>query len=485
MTLLHERVMPPMVRPAGVVCLFALLLGGCATADEDGAFANVQALVSERTRSEISWHRDAASRDAADFRVRQMRAEPLKVDDAVELAFLRNPAIQARLAGIGIVEADVAQAGRMANPVVSISRIAAGGAVEIERQFLFSLVSLFTIGPRTRIARDQAERTRYTTALDIVTAADGVKRAWIEAVAARERVAQMEKVRGSAEAARDLAQRMAEAGSMTPIDQARINAYDAEIAAQLAKLRTAEATSRERLVRQLGVWGDETRFSLPARLAPLPKRAKRLRDIERLALTRRLDVRAARKEVEVLARTVDLTAFTGVVNLLEVSGYANKEVEVEDDGKTRHYPKGFEVEFAVPILDPGDAKVSRAKWTYLKAVEELRALAVSARSEVREAYVSYRGAFDLARHYNDAVLPLSKRITEEELLRYNGMLTGVFELLAATRQEAQAAMTALDAKRDFWLADARLDVALLAGGSGTAASDPDVAMSLPGSGAEH
>lgn len=471
-------------RRVALVCLVASALAGCATADEDGAFAEVRTMVGERTGTSVAWHRDDASRDAADYRVRQMRAQPLTVDGAVEMAFLRNPAIQAKLAGIGMAEADVAQAGRMANPVVSISRIAAGGAVEIERQFLFSLVSLFTIGPRTEIARDQAERARYMTALDVVRAADGVRRAWIEAVAARERVVQMEKVRDSAQAARDLGKRMAEAGSMTPIDQAKINAYDAEVAAQLARLRTVEETSRERLVRQLGVWGAETKFALPSRLPALPRQPRRLSDIERLALSKRLDIRASRKEVEQRGKTVDLTAFTGIVSLLEVSGYVNKEVEVEDGEKKKSYPEGFEVEFAVPIFDPGDAKVSRAKWTYLQAVEELRALAVSARSESREAYVAYRGAFDLARHYRDIVMPLSKRVTEEELLRYNGMLTGVFELLAAGRQESQAAMTALDARRDFWLADAMLDFTLL-GGSGGPSSDAEVAMSLPGSGAEH
>lgn len=45
-------------------------------------------------------------------------------------------------------------------------------------------------------------------------------------------------------------------------------------------------------------------------------------------------------------------------------------------------------------------------------------------------------------------------------------------------------MTALDARRDFWLADAMLDFTLL-GGSGGPSSDAEVAMSLPGSGAEH
>lgn len=462
----------------------AAFLAGCATADEEGAFADVRGLVSERTGKSVAWYRDTDTRDAADYRVRQLRAEPLGADAAVELAFLRNPRIQSSLSDIGIAEAEVAQAGRMANPVVSISRIAAGGAVEIERQFLFSLVSLFTIGARTEIARDQAEQVRFRTAHDIVMAADGVRRAWIEAVTARERVAQMETMKKSAEAAGDLARRMADAGSMTPVDQARIKAFEAEVAAQLARMRTAEETSRERLIRQLGVWGEDMGFRLPSRLPALPAGPRRLASIERLALSKRLDLRAARTEVEQLGKAVDLTAFTGIVSLLEVSGYANKEVEAEDGNKKKRHPDGVEVEFAVPIFDPGDARVSKANWTYLKAVEELRALAVSARSEVREAYVAYRGTYDLARHYGDAVLPLSKRITEEELLRYNGMLTGVFELLAATRQEAQAAMAAVDARREFWLAEAQLDFVLLTGG-GSAPAGAEMAMSQPDSGGEH
>jgi hypothetical protein len=52
-----------------------------------------------------------------------------------------------------------------------------------------------------------------------------------------------------------------------------------------------------------------------------------------------------------------------------------------------------------------------------------------------------------------------KRISEESLLRYNGMLIGVFELLADARESVAAVNAAIDAQRDFWLADANLQAA--------------------------
>lgn len=88
-----------------------------------------------------------------------------------------------------------------------------------------------------------------------------------------------------------------------------------------------------------------------------------------------------------------------------------------------------------------------------------------ARSEVREAYHAYRTAFDVARHYRDEIVPLRKQISEEVLLRYNGMLTSVFELLADSREQAAAVQASIEALRDFWLAEADLQAALAAGGS--------------------
>ena len=82
---------------------------------------------------------------------------------------------------------------------------------------------------------------------------------------------------------------------------------------------------------------------------------------------------------------------------------------------------------------------------------------------MRESYSAYRTAYDLSRHYRDEIVPLRKRISEEKLLRYNGMLISVFELLADSREQAAAVMAAIEAARDFWIAEASLETALTTG----------------------
>ncbi len=70
-------------------------------------------------------------------------------------------------------------------------------------------------------------------------------------------------------------------------------------------------------------------------------------------------------------------------------------------------------------------------------------------------------SWDIARHQREEIVPLRGRIAEENLLRYNGMLIGVFELLADARSQIASVNGAIDALRDFWLAQADLDMALV------------------------
>ena len=67
----------------------------------------------------------------------------------------------------------------------------------------------------------------------------------------------------------------------------------------------------------------------------------------------------------------------------------------------------------------------------------------------------------MCRHYRDEVLPLRRVIAEENLLRYNGMLIGVFELLADTRDQVHTVIATIEAQRDFWLADGALQAAII------------------------
>ena len=74
-----------------------------------------------------------------------------------------------------------------------------------------------------------------------------------------------------------------------------------------------------------------------------------------------------------------------------------------------------------------------------------------------------------------------QRMAEENLLRYNGMFISTFELLADARRQVQAVDGYLQAQRDFWLARADLDMALLGTPNPTLAAAP-VASTEPAAG---
>src|SRR5262249_46000320 len=136
---------------------------------------------------------------------------------------------------------------------------------------------------------------------------------------------------------------------------------------------------------------------------------------------------------------------------------------------------GFAVELQVPLFDFGEVKVRRAEETYLQAVNRLTAKAVNVRSEAREAYQAYRASHDIARQYRRDVLPLRKIISDEMLLRYNAMQIDVFALLTEARQRIAATNAALEAERDFWLAETNLTAAIL----GRGATTPESSASAP------
>ena len=189
--------------------------------------------------------------------------------------------------------------------------------------------------------------------------------------------------------------------------------------------------------------------------------------IEVEAVARRIDLQMARIEVALLAKSYGLTNATRFISMLDAGGVAKK---MRENGETtREY--GFEVELQVPLFDFGEVKVRQAEESYRQAVNRLIAKAVNVRSEAREAYRTYRARYDLARHYRREVLPLRKIISDETLLRYNAMQIDVFSLLTEARQRITAASAALEAERDFWLAEADLTAAIIGGVSAAPAPD--------------
>jgi len=464
------------------LCVAGLLLvfGGCATFSEDGGTGAINRSLAERgIQKNPAWIRNDHDAARVRDRIAALLKQPLNADAATEIALINNRGLQARYAELGIAEADLVQAGRLRNPGFSFGRLHRADEVEYERAFIFDLLGLLTMPLRTQIERERFALAQGGTAAEILQIAADTRRAWINAVAAHQNAHYAEQVKAAAEAAAELARRMAAVGNFSKLDQAREQAFYADAATQLARARQQSLAAREQLTRLLGLWGSDLAFRLPERLPDLPKSLNDMPDVEQQAMQKRLDVQGAMMAADNLASALGLTKVTGYFSLLEAKYMRNSE-----SGKPRQ--TGYEIELRLPIFDFGTARVARAEYSYMRAVNQAADLAIRARSEVREAYGAWRTAYDIARHQRDEVVPLRARISEETLLRYNGMLMSVFELLAESRQQVNAVIAAIEAQRDFWLADATLHLAINGKSPGAiAASGSSLRAAAPAAEAAH
>jgi outer membrane protein TolC len=431
----------------------ALVLAGCASFSDDGGLGDVSRLTQERTGQAVSWPREGPESDATRARIADLLRQPLTAESAVEVALLNNRGLRARLAGLGVAEADLVRAGRLANPSFSFGRVAGGGTAEIDRSVMFNLLGLLSLPVARQVEQQRFERAQLEAADQAVALAAQTRQAWFSAVAAQQLVTYAGQVQQAADAAGELAVRLQQVGNFSKLAQMRQQAFQADAAAQMARARHQATAERERLVRLLGLAGDQLGFQLAERLPDLPAQPLDARDAEQTAMDRRLDVQMARRETAATARALGLTQATRFINVLH-AGYASKSAT----GEARQ--EGYEIELELPLFDFGATRNARAEALYLQSVHRTAEIAVNARSEVREAWSAYRTAYDLARHYRDEVVPLKQRISEESLLRYNGMLISVFDLLADSRDQVLGVTAAIEALRDHWIAQTRLQTAL-------------------------
>jgi outer membrane protein TolC len=394
-------------------------------------------------------------------RAARLLGSTLSADAAVRIALLNNKGLQAAYNELGIAEAAMVEASLPPNPTFSLSRIWTPVELDIERRIIADILALATLPARAEIAAERFRQAQLSAALKTLRLGFETRKAYYRAVAADELVTFLAQAASAAESAAKLAKELGETGAMNKLDQAREEAFYAELSTQLAAARQRVASERERLVRALGL-EDYAALKIPRTLPPLPKAPHALVAVETEAIRRRVDLKIVRIEVDTLAKTYGLTNATRFINLLEVAGISRTQRET---GVAAGTGGGFEVDFQIPIFDFGEVRVRRAGEIYMGAVNRLSELAVNARSEARESYRAYRSSYDIAVRYQRDVLPLRKIIADEAMLRYGAMQIDVFALLTEARQRIAANIAAIEAQRDFWLASSALDAALVGGGA--------------------
>jgi outer membrane protein TolC len=466
-----------------VAATLSLLTAGCATttgsldvADPRSGFTTVAMRSARVTGQSPVWIQSKAEAQAASDQVRTLvKGKSVGPDLAVKVALLNNKGLQAAYADIGMSAADLWQESLPPNPSFGVGITGVDPVRVIESALVSNIMSAVTRPRRVAVADARFRQAQLRAAEATLRVAADTRRAWIDAVSAREGLSYLNQAQDAADAASELAQKLGQSGAFTKTDQAREHVFYAELAGQTARARLEARNAKEALNRAMGLWGGDIDYKLPSALPQLPRRGPSKRSIEAEALRNRVDLEIAKLELEALAKSYGLTQATRYVSDLNLLTGVEVEREEEEGAhgeeattKTEVLPV-VDLEFAIPIFDTGKARMRKAEMAYLQAANLLAERAVNVRSEARQAYDTRQAMYDIARHYRNSVVPLRKLIADQATLTYSGMITNTFELLADTRARTESLLLSATAKRDFWLADVSMATAIYGGGGEPAA----------------
>jgi len=217
---------------------------------------------------------------------------------------------------------------------------------------------------------------------EVLHVAVQARKAWLQALAARQSLAHYQAIVDAADAARELGQRMVNVGNWSALQQARVQLVHSSAQMNLARAQYAATQSQASLIKTLGLTGKITNPTLPQALPEVP------------------------------------------------------------------------AQFVLPDVWRQKAQAVQAQ---LPESEGLRSQA-----NFTLALAAYQASHALAIGTRDA-LKTQALINEEMVLRYNGMLSSVWDVLDASRSQSQAAIDAINAQRDFLIAEADLQWVLQGG----------------------
>lgn len=379
---------------------------------------------------------------------------PLGPDEAAAWSLRHSPALQALVARSEALVARERAAARPGLLGFSIERLTQGDEVEFGRTWSLGLVELLSWPWRHQAAERRVDAEQQRRAREVLQHLHAVRTQWVQAVASRQRLGYQTDVLHASSTAAELARRMQQAGHFSAAQTARHLASESEARLLHSQAQRQAQGSREALVRLMGLTAAEaTRLQLPERLPPVPETSPWQADrVSAAARQRRLDLRLAEARWRATQSERRDNALHSVVDV---------EAGWRRDTSNEAPPKqGPELEIRLAAIDFGAARRQAARLEETAALAEWQASALKAESQLRDRLSAHQAALSDAQQAAQVLAPVRKRLLDERLKQYNGMLIGPFDLLDEARAHVGAVITALEAQRAYWLADAALVAAI-------------------------
>jgi cobalt-zinc-cadmium efflux system outer membrane protein len=443
-----------------------VLIGGCATVRLNEGFSDVSAAIERQSGLQLFWNNGTdLDREAAE-KLGALLKTKLTMNDAIQIALLNNRDLQAVYSDLGVAQADLVQAGLLSNPVfdAAIKRPAAGGGKpDLELSVVMNFLDVFYLPLRKRVAAARFEEAKSRISGAVLDFAGRIRTAFVSYQANEQNLELRRTIVQALAASFEVSRRRYEAGNVTDLDFARERAQVETGKLALRSSEVATRQSREQLNVLMGLWGAQTGWQADDRLPEVPANELEVENIERVALEGSVDVLNARQRVISAGEQLGMNRATALLPESHLGALGERR-----DGA---WEVGPVIEFPIPLFDQNQARTARAAAEFRRAQQEYYALAVTIRGRARAIEDRAQGARDRALYYRDIVLPLHEQIVHQAQLQYNAMQIGSMQLLLARQQQIEAALSYVEALRDYWLARADL-TQLLSGRLPDAAMQP-------------
>ncbi len=415
--------MPERSRGYGLLPAALLTIVGCRGVDPQPDYERAARYVAEVTGEEHVYL-PGGDDEIVTRKVEALLSDGLTVDEAVQVALLNNPRLQAAFLSIGLARADVVQSSLLSNPSLTglIRFPTEGGTSNVEADLVYNLIELWQLPLRKRVATRQLNRIILQISHDTGVLAAETKAAYFSVVASEQALVVETENLSIIQELLDLTLARQQAGAVTEVDVnvVRSEFLEQEIVTRAARLAVYE--SKRELATLQGLSIPPGELTLTDSLLDLPSWTLSLERLLEMAEDHRLDIQAAREEVVAAKENVSLQKR---LFLRIVAPGAALESEGSD------ISIGPSVDLEIPIFDQNQAQIAKAEFHYQQAQKLLDALLLSVIQETRGAYERSRAAWDMAQSYTERLLPL--RQSNLELARESFRLgkTGFLSVLEA------------------------------------------------------
>jgi outer membrane protein TolC len=398
---------------------------GCASVHTKEERHNIKSFAAERTDAEIIWQQTEEDAKIINEGIERLLAEGLTRENAVKIALLNNHKLQSAFEEIGIAKADLVQSGLLRNPIVStfFKIPIGGGSTGLEFEGVLSLLDLWQIPPRKKIAASRLETVILKVYEEIMNTAVEAKRFYDEYVFLSYTRDEMERIKDETDNLKDQIEYRGRFGFSGELDIKRANIAALEQEIEYINIETSLQLARMNLNRIMGFLPDRMDYDI---IKEIPKDIDLPSDISTLidkAFSNRLDLKITELKIKEASDLIGLQ-YRSIIRDLE----AGLSYEKEPEGGEFITPS---LRLSIPFFDTNQAQIAKAEFILRQAIKEFQEIKLRIRENVIANFKKLKESRQKVYIIKEQIIPAQKEAVQFAERYFNAMQLNLLHLIEA------------------------------------------------------